>query len=109
MSRMSDLNSVAQEHGIDTSAPDALAQAVAADREDEGGVTRAEHLAWCKTRALAYVDARDLPNAFASLVSDLRKHPETEGHEAMTLGMVLLFAGRLDTAKDMRDFIEGCN
>jgi len=70
---------------------------------------RAEHLAWCKTRALAYVDVGDLPNAFASLMSDLQKHPETKGHGAGDLGMMLMLGGMLDTAKDMRDFIEGCN
>lgn len=71
--------------------------------------TRAEHLAWCKTRALEYVTAGDLNNAFASLVSDLNKHPETEGHAAAELGIMLMLGGHLDTPKDMRDFIEGCN
>lgn len=71
--------------------------------------TRAEHLAWCKQRALAYVDRGDVNNAFASLMSDLQKHPETEGHAAGELGMMLTLAGMLDTAKDMRDFINGCN
>jgi len=73
------------------------------------GSPRAEHLAWCKTRALDYVDAGELHNAFASLMSDLQKHPETEGHGAGGLGMMLLLGGKLNTAKDMRDFIEGCN
>ena len=71
--------------------------------------TRADHLAWCKERALAYVDQGDLNNAFASLVSDLRKHPETEDHAAAELGSMLMFGGHLNTAKDMRDFINGCN
>jgi len=71
--------------------------------------SRAEHLAWCKERALQYVDSGDLNNAFASLISDLRKHPETEGHAAAELGMMLLMAGHLSTEKDMREFIVGCN
>lgn len=71
--------------------------------------TRAEHLAWCKERALAYLDQGDLQNAFASLISDLRKHPETENHAAIELGSMLQFNGMLSTAKDMRDFITGCN
>ena len=50
--------------------------------------TRAEHLAWCKQRALAYVEQGDLNNAFASMISDLRKHPETEKHGATELGMM---------------------
>jgi len=71
--------------------------------------SRAEHLAWCKQRALQYVDSGDTANAFASLVSDLRKHPETEDHAAAELGMMLMMSGHLSTEKDMREFIEGCN
>ena len=70
--------------------------------------TRAEHLEWCKTRALAYVERGDLHNAFTSLMSDLSKHPETEDHGALELGMMLMLGGLLNTSKDMRDFIEGC-
>ena len=69
--------------------------------------TRADHLAWCKTRALQYLDAGDLDNAFASMISDLRKHPETRDHAALELGMALIIGGRLSTAQEMRDFIEG--
>lgn len=72
-------------------------------------MTRAEHLAWCKTRALQYVDEGDLNNAFASLVSDLGKHEETRGHGAIELGLILLMAGQLVSPAAMRDFIEGCN
>ncbi len=71
--------------------------------------TRAEHLAWCKQRALEYVDAGDLNNAFASMSSDLSKHPETEKHAGITLGMMLLMSGRLNTAEEMRKFINGFN
>ena len=35
--------------------------------------SRAEHLAWCKTRALAYVDNGDCASAVVSLLSDLGK------------------------------------
>lgn len=72
-------------------------------------MTRAEHLAWAKYRALEYVDAGDLNNAFASLASDLNKHPDTAGHRATELGMMLLLGGQLRTAHDMREFIEGVN
>jgi hypothetical protein len=40
-------------------------------------MTRAEHLAWAKERALEYVDRGELVLAQASLISDLGKHPET--------------------------------
>lgn len=39
---------------------------------------REQHLAWCKERALAYVDRGDLVNALASFTSDMSKHPETD-------------------------------
>jgi sulfite exporter TauE/SafE len=71
--------------------------------------TRAEHLAWCKQRALAYVDAGDLTNAFASMGSDLNKHPETQGHAGIELGMMLIVSGHLSTQAEMRKFIEGFN
>jgi len=70
-------------------------------------VTRDEHLAWCKQRALEYVDAGDLRNAFASMVSDLNKHEETRGHSGSELGMMMLMAGQLERTDDMRRFIEG--
>lgn len=38
--------------------------------------TRAEHLTWCKRRALEYLDAGDLKGAAASMASDYGKHPE---------------------------------
>ena len=60
-------------------------------------MTRAEYLAWCKKRALEYVDAGDVPNAFASMGSDLGKHKETENHAGIQLGAMMLLAGHLDT------------
>jgi hypothetical protein len=69
--------------------------------------TRDEHLAWCKQRALELLEAGDLNQAFASMGSDLRKHPETAGHSGIQLGTMLLVGGHLKTAKQMRDFIEG--
>ena len=39
-------------------------------------MTREEHLAWCKERALEYVDRGDLNSAVVSMGSDLDKHPE---------------------------------
>lgn len=72
-------------------------------------MTRESHLEWCKERAHAYVDADQMSNAFASIISDLGKHPETEGHADMELGMMLREAGKLDTESEMREFIEGFN
>lgn len=72
-------------------------------------MTRAEHMAWCKQRALQYVDAGDLGQALDSLTSDLRKHPDTREHNAIILGTMLAMNGHLNTAQKMREWIEGCN
>lgn len=71
--------------------------------------TRAEHLAWCKKRALEALDRGGATEAFVSMLSDLRLHPETAGHAGLTLGMVQLAAGRLNTQEAMRRHIEGYN
>lgn len=71
--------------------------------------SRAVHLAWCKERALEYVDAGDLQNAYASMASDLNKHPETAGHIGIGLGMMQMIGGHLSTPDAMRHFIEGFN
>lgn len=71
--------------------------------------TRAEHLEWCKRRALQYVDAGDVQQAFASMGSDLNKHPDTRNHSGMELGMMLLMGGQLSRPDQMRRFIEGFN
>lgn len=71
--------------------------------------TRAEHLAWCKQRALEYCDLGDTNQAFASMASDLGKHYETQGHIGIRLGMTMMLGGHLNSAQEMRNFIEGFN
>lgn len=71
--------------------------------------TRAEHLEWCKKRALEYVEIGQFDNAFSSMSSNLRKHPETEKHAGIVLGLALLMGGKLSTAEETRKFIEGFN
>lgn len=71
-------------------------------------MNRAEHLQWCKDRAIEYVNAGDLKNAFTSMVSDIMKHPETEHHNTTNqLGMQQMMAGLLGTSKEMRHWILG--
>ena len=72
-------------------------------------MTRQEHMEWCKKRALEYVDSGDINGGYASMVSDLRKHSETEDHVAIQLGMMLLMGSKLSTKEEMRKFIEGFN
>ena len=72
-------------------------------------MNRDEHVQWCKDRALEYVDQGDLSSALASMGSDLDKHPDTEGHAGIQLGMMQLINGMLDTPDQMRKFIQGFN
>ena len=71
--------------------------------------TRADHLAWCKQRALELVDTGDLQGAFASMVSDCNIHPKTKDHPGAGLGMMMMMGGHLSTESEMRRFIEGFN
>lgn len=71
--------------------------------------TRQEHLEWCKQRALEYADKGDAASAMASMTSDLNAHPETKGHAAIELGLMLLLGGHLSAPAEMRKFIEGFN
>ncbi|UOQ96645.1 hypothetical protein MUN81_15520 [Hymenobacter sp. 5317J-9] len=70
-------------------------------------MTRAQHLQWAKTRALEYLDAGNLTDAWASFVSDLGKHPETAGNSTIELGMLEMMMGGLNTAAKLRHHIEG--
>jgi hypothetical protein len=67
--------------------------------------TRAEHVKWCKTRALEYLDAGDPHAACTSMLSDTHKRDDT----AVMLtfapfgGPILLEKG----ADGLREWIEG--
>jgi len=75
----------------------------------EDSRTREEHIKWCKTRAVQYLDAGDWNNAWASMASDLSKHPETKDHSGLMLGTLQLMGGMLSSVSEMRRFIEGFN
>ena len=72
-------------------------------------MTREEHLAWAKERAIEYADRGETGNAVASLTSDLNKHPETAGHSGLELMGMLAVTGNLDQPGELRRFIEGFN
>lgn len=72
-------------------------------------MTRAEHLQWCKSRALKYCDDNDVKQAWASMASDLGKHEETINHAAIGLGTIMMLGGHLSTSDEMRKFINGFN
>lgn len=67
---------------------------------------RQKHLAWCKERALEYVESGDLPNAMASMISDMRKRDDTAIDPMLAmLGMMEVQQG----AHATRRWIEGFN
>jgi hypothetical protein len=70
-------------------------------------VNRAEHLQWCKDRALEYAGRGDWPNAIASMASDLGKHPETKDHSGIELMTMLAMTGEFERPGELRRFIEG--
>lgn len=69
--------------------------------------TREEHLAWCKERALEYIDRGQVLEGLASMMSDMSKHPETHAPalDQMTVGLMLV--GALSTPEEARRHIEG--
>lgn len=72
--------------------------------------SRSEHLQWCKDRALEILDeTEDVGQAYASFGSDMNKHPETQDHSAIQLGVMLLMGGHNRGTEEMRKFIEGFN
>lgn len=74
-------------------------------------MTRAEHLAWCKQRALEYIDRGEINEGLTSMLSDMRKHPETESKsgvlDQLTLGLMMI--GALSSREAARRHIEGFN
>jgi hypothetical protein len=73
----------------------------------EKNMDRSEHMAWCKKRALAFVEIDDIQQAYMSMVSDLQKHAGTVNHVGIEMGMMLMVSGNLKTPLEMRNFIEG--
>lgn len=72
-------------------------------------MTRDEHLAWAKERAIEYANRGEVAAAVGSLTSDLRKHPETAGHSGLELMSMLAVTGKFTRPGDLREFIEGFN
>lgn len=70
-------------------------------------MTRDQHVAWCKKRAREYLDQGDIANGVASMLSDMRKHPECGVNPALAmLGMMAIQNGDLHEAKR---FVDGFN
>lgn len=73
-------------------------------------MTRDEHMAWAKQRALAYLEhgANYSPaEAVTSMLSDLSKHEQTRGIADKMASYGILFAS--SDGREARRFIEGFN
>ena len=89
-----------------------LNQTTIKKRENIMAQTRAEHLQWCKERALEYLNPGEffsIDQAMASMQSDMGKHPETRNHMALGLMLQMRISGNLDTAEKMAKFINDFN
>ncbi len=79
--------------------------------------TRAEHLRWCKDRAIAEYDYDDgashgvrAGRAISSMTSDLGKHPGTAASSVFAaLGTELLVSGNMPDRESVVRWIEGYN
>jgi hypothetical protein len=78
-------------------------------KKGELKMTRSEHMQWCKDRALEYIHNEGITNGISSMMSDLRKHPETENHAGIQLGLMMLMGGHLNTTHEAEKFINGFN
>lgn len=65
------------------------------------------HLNWCVERAMAYAERGDMPQAWASFASDVRKHEGTKHIASHELFAMAMFSGVYDRPGDFRDFISG--
>jgi hypothetical protein len=67
-----------------------------------------EYLEWAKKRALEYLDANDITNAFASMLSDMKKNPRFENHAGNLIGVgLLLVPGWISNPEEVRRWIVG--
>ena len=81
---------------------------------DDGAMTepqmsRADHLAWSKQRALWELEPRGggIPAAISSIAQDFASHPGLADHPAQTMITMLAFSGNLSTPAQVREFVEG--
>ncbi len=70
-------------------------------------MNRQEHLQWCKDRANEYVTDGDGEQAMTSMISDLRKHPETT--DSVQMGFMLMMATNSQDLHEVKRFVDGFN
>lgn len=71
-------------------------------------MTREEHIEWCKKRAIEAMDYENDPKqAYISMASDLRKHPETNSEALINLTMMQLMFNPTPSRSGAIEFING--
>ncbi|EHK57715.1 hypothetical protein [Allomesorhizobium alhagi] len=103
----------------ETFSDEELALLTKAERDGLLGVTddaageplteRQRHLAWCKERALEYLDRDDCRNAVASFLSDVQKHPSTAGLAGGGLAIIGMREACSGDVQAVERWIEGFN
>lgn len=68
--------------------------------------TRDEHLEWCKEQARYYLNQGNPADAIASMLSDLKKHPDFVGIADKIGPLGLIYAANNDL-EGARRFVEG--
>jgi hypothetical protein len=69
-------------------------------------MTRAEHLAWAKQRALEYLPSEPV-TAISSMLSDLNEHRDLQNHPGMVMSPMAY--GRHNDPAEVRNWIKGFN
>lgn len=73
-------------------------------------MTRQEHIKWCKERAIQEMDYyRDPSKGIISMMSDLRKHPETNSEALISLCEMQLMMKPKMTRMEVINFLNGFN
>ncbi len=71
-------------------------------------MSRSEHIQWCKQRAIQEMEfSHDPKQGVISMMSDIGKHPETNGEGLRALCMMTLMGDCTD--RSVRKFINGFN
>lgn len=70
-------------------------------------MSREEHLAWAKSRALEYVERGAMVDAVASMASDLVKHPDWQHSDSMAVLAIVGMKATESGPDAVRRWIEG--
>lgn len=70
-------------------------------------ITRDEHLAFCKKRALEYWERGEYLEAVTSMMSDLSKHDELKNHPGLQIGSMMFMSKMYQDRDFVFRFIDG--